>query len=299
MKKKKFSVNIHSQFDSNFLEYLGVGRYKYLIIQTASISHYQMLSSKLINTGILRNTTRISVTQWSKSFSTSIISGNQYADFIPANAEQEQFLTRQTEKPLFSRKTYLIDFYKHLYDNNEILLFVHHNNLNKSDNKRYRQELLKSGANLHVIKSSMFKLLLRSINEADPAQKGMSAKNKDKVHDLDPLLAGPTAIITIPKSDPQVVTSVMKVLKSANERLLLIGAKIENNVMNLDEINQFKTLPTKESLQGQLVGLLTIAGGAGLVRTLETPGKVLYLNLDQRKKDMEGPKQEEKTENKE
>ena len=104
----------------------------------------------------------------------------------------------------------------------------------------------------------------------------------------------PTAIITIPKSDPQVVTSVMKVLKSANERLLLIGAKIENNVMNLDEINQFKTLPTKESLQGQLVGLLTMAGGAGLVRTLETPGKVLYLNLDQRKKDMEGPKQEEK-----
>ena len=42
-----------------------------------------------------------------------------------------------------------------------------------------------------------------------------------------------------------------------------------------------------------------MAGGAGLVRTLETPGKVLYLNLDQRKKDMEGPKQEEKTENKE
>ena len=88
---KKFSVNIHSQFDSNFLEYLGVGSHKYLIIQTASISHYQMLSSKLINSGILRNTTRISVTQWSKSFSTSIISGNQYADFIPANAEQEQF----------------------------------------------------------------------------------------------------------------------------------------------------------------------------------------------------------------
>ncbi|KAF6071475.1 hypothetical protein FOB64_001208 [Candida albicans] len=203
-------------------------------------------------------------------------SGNQYADFIPANAEQEQFLTRQTEKPLFSRKTYLIDFYKHLYDNNEILLFVHHNNLNKSDNKRYRQELSN--------REQTYMLL---------------NLNKDKVHDLDPLLAGPTAIITIPKSDPQVVTSVMKVLKSANERLLLIGAKIENNVMNLDEINQFKTLPTKESLQGQLVGLLTMAGGAGLVRTLETPGKVLYLNLDQRKKDMEGPKQEEKTENKE
>lgn len=257
-----------------------------------------MLSHKVINTGILRNTSRISVNQWSKSFSTSIISSNQYADFIPANAEQEQFLSRQTEKPLFSRKTYLIDFYKHLYDSNEILLFVHHNNLNKSDNNKYRQELIKSGATLHVIKSSVFKLLLRSINEPDPAQKGLAAKNKDKVHDLDPLLAGPTAIITIPKSDPQVVASVMKVLKSANERLLLIGAKIEKNVMNLDEINQFKTLPTKESLQGQLVGLLTMAGGAGLVRTLETPANALYLNLDQRKKDMEGPKQGE-TENKE
>ncbi|KAG4409803.1 hypothetical protein JTP64_000441 [Candida tropicalis] len=86
----------------------------------------------------------------------------------------------------------------------------------------------------------------------------------------------------------------MKVLKSANEKLLLLGAKVESEVMNLDQINEFKSLPTKETLQGQLVGLLSMAGGAGLVRTLSTPGSALYLNLEQRKKDMEGPTDENK-----
>lgn len=248
-----------------------------------------MISTKSSLNGILRN-----ALNWTRTFTVSSVSSNSYAHFVPATPEQEQFIKRETEKGLFSRKTYLIDHYKHLYDTNEILLFLHYNNLSKHDNARYRQELLNAGAVLHIIKGSIFKLLLRSINESDPASKGLALKNKDVQHPLDTLLSGPTAIISIPKSDPSVVTAVMKVLKSANEKLLLLGAKVESEVMDLDQINEFKGLPTKETLQGQLVGLLSMAGGAGLVRTLGTPGSVLYLNLEQRKKDIEGPEEENK-----
>lgn len=253
-----------------------------------------MLSTKPVLNGVLRSTLRSSSINLTRTFAVSSVSSNVYANFVPASPEQEEFIKRDTEKGLFTRKTYLVDHYKHLYDTNEILLFVHYNNLSKHDNSRYREELLKAGARLHVIKGSIFKLLLRSINESDPALKGLALKNKDVDHPLDPLLAGPTAIISISKSDPSVVTAVMKVLKSANEKLLLLGAKVESEVMNLDQINEFKSLPTKETLQGQLVGLLSMAGGAGLVRTLSTPGSALYLNLEQRKKDMERPTDENK-----
>ncbi|EMG45942.1 MRPL11 54S ribosomal protein L11 [Candida maltosa Xu316] len=240
-----------------------------------------MISLKSCRYGVFQSIANRSV---SRLFTTSSITHNE---FVPATPEQEAFVDRKTEKGLFSRKTYLADYYRKLYDNNEILLFVHANTLSKPDNMRYRKELENIGARLHVIKTSIFKLVLKSLHEPDPAAKGVSERNKENDHPLLPLLGGPTAIIAIPKSDPSVVTAVLKVLRPANEKLLLIGAKVESEVMDLDAINAFKVLPSKETLQGQLVGLLSMAGGAGLVRTLQTPSTALYLNLDQRKQDME------------
>ncbi|RCK62888.1 54S ribosomal protein L11, mitochondrial [Candida viswanathii] len=254
-----------------------------------------MISSKLASRG-LGNTPRVLLPNWAttRTFAVSSVSCGNYDKFVPANPEQKKFLKRKTQKELFSRKTFLIDYYKHIYDTNEILLFVHYNNLSKQDNKKYRRELTKAGAVLHILKISLFKVFLRSSHEPDPALRGLSAKNKDVVTPWDPLFVGPTAIVAIPKSDPSVVNAVLKVLKSANEKLLLLGAKVESEAMDIEQINAFKTLPTKDALQGQLVGLLSMAGGAGLVSTLSTPGSALYLNLQQRKKDMEGPSEEAK-----
>lgn len=194
---------------------------------------------------------------------------------------------RNTAKHILSRKTFLVDYYKYLNDNNEILLYVHHNNIPKNDNLKIRSDLKKIGAKLCMIRNNLYEVYLRSEKEADPADKLTSIKNKKVKHPLAPLLTGPTAVITIPECDPKVVEQVLKILKFAQERLFLVGAKVESKVFDIDDVNAFKSLPNKSELQGQLAGLLSVLGGAGLVRTLEASGNVLYLTMEERRKDLD------------
>lgn len=196
-------------------------------------------------------------------------------------------LERNTGKHILSRKTFLVDYYKHLNDSNEIVLYVHHNNLIKAENKKFRSDLNKAGAKLNIVRNSIYNVYLRSEHEEDPADLETSKKNRDVVHPLSPLLNGPTGIITIPQCDPQVVTQVLRVLKSAQEKLILIGARIEKKVYDTEQVDKFKDLPSKQDLQGQLAGLLTVLGGAGLVRTLEASSNMLYLTLEERRKDID------------
>lgn len=204
--------------------------------------------------------------------------------------------SRKTTKHVLLRKTFLVDYYKHLNDTNEIVLYAHHNNLLKNDTLRVRADLQKLGAKLTYVRNNLYNVYLRSAHEADPALHKNTLKNKLNVHPLALLLNGPTAVITIPLCDPTVVAQVMKVLKQAGEKLFLIGARIESSVYNVSQVDEFKTLPTKDQLQGQLAGLLTVLGGAGLVRTLESTGSMLYLTMGQREKDLGGGEGEDQAE---
>lgn len=194
---------------------------------------------------------------------------------------------RKSAKDPNSRKTFLVDYYKYLNDTNEIVLFAHHNNITKNDNLKIRSDLKKHGAKLNIIRNNLYEVYLRSEHESDPADAIISKKNKNVKHPLAPLLVGPTAVITIPKCEPAIVQQVLKVLKTAQERLILIGAKIETSFFDIDDVNKFKDLPSRDQLQGQLAGLLSVLGGAGLVQTLEASTKHLYLTLDQHRKDID------------
>lgn len=186
-----------------------------------------------------------------------------------------------------SRKTYLINRYKMLFDKSEIVLFVHHNNLVKAETNSYRDHIKGLGAELSVVRNSLLLSYLRAENELNPASKDAYYKTKNIKHELAPLLVGPTAIITIQNTDPSIVKKLVKFLKSTNEKLFLIGARIDNKLYNLQEIDQFKELSTKEELQAQLLGLLTIMSGAGLVQTLQSASQHLYLTLDSHKQNIE------------
>lgn len=193
----------------------------------------------------------------------------------------EEFKQRSTAKSIHSKKTFLIDYYKYLNDTNEIILYVHHNNLNKAENKKLRSDLNKINAKLVVLRTSLYKVYLRSENESDPADQEISQKNKDVQHPAFPLLNGPTGVICIPSNDPSIVAQVLKILKSAQEKLILVGAKIEKSTFNIQQVDQFKDLPTQDQLQAQLAGLLTVLSGAGLVQTLSSNQTALYLSLKQ------------------
>ncbi|GEQ69605.1 hypothetical protein JCM33374_g3277 [Metschnikowia sp. JCM 33374] len=231
--------------------------------------------------------TRSPISAW-QCFSTTSGALHQQQQHQQTEPPSVVDLSRKTTKHVLSRKTFLVDYYKHLNDTNEIVLYAHHNNLLKNDTLKVRNDFKKLGVKLTYVRNNLYNVYLRSANEADPALHKNTLKNKKVEHPLAPLLNGPTAIITIPQCDPSVVASVMKVLKQAGEKLFLIGARIESSVYKPSQVDEFKTLPTKDQLQGQLAGLLTVLGGAGLVRTLESTGTMLYLTMGQREKDLGG-----------
>ncbi|CAI4304602.1 AAC_HP2_G0006680.mRNA.1.CDS.1 [Saccharomyces cerevisiae] len=201
--------------------------------------------------------------------------GTVHKRFYALASEQP---SRKTVKPLDSRKTFLIDTYKHLMENSSMIFFVHYNNLSKTEDHHFRFKIKQTGGKLTKVRNNLFEVYLRNSHLPDPCG-FVKRKEQNWKHPLLPLLKGPTATITYEDTNPQQVAKLLKVLQSAQDKLMVIGAKVENEVLNVEKINTFKTLPTKPEMQSQLVSVLQMLSGLGLVRTLENSSNALYLTL--------------------
>lgn len=201
------------------------------------------------------------------------------AKAVPKGAAPVQYL-----KDPLSRKTYLINRYNTLLSDAQIVLFLHHNNLVKTEINTYRDQIRSFGADMTVVRNHLFKAYLRSEHESEPASVEAYKRNRSVKHSLAPLLNGPTAIVTVKENDPQVVAKILKFTNTTNEKLFIVGARIENNLFDINQIKQFKDLPTKEQLHSQLAGMLTMLSGAGLVQTLQASSQHLYLTLESHRK---------------
>lgn len=197
---------------------------------------------------------------------------------VPVGTAEPSIKERITKKPLESRKTFLIDSYKHLMETNPVVLFVHYNNLLKHEDHQYRAQIQQNGGKLTMLRNNLFEVYLKNALTPDPCSPVKSA-DQNKTHPLLPLFKGPTAAITFPQTNPVDVAKVLKVLEKAQDKLFVVGAKVETAVYDVAQLAHFKSLPSKSELQGQLVGLLHILSGAGLVRTLEADSQLLYLTL--------------------
>lgn len=198
---------------------------------------------------------------------------NAEEDVIPKNLKKDE-----------SRKTYLINRYKTLLQSSPIVLFAHHNNLIKTDENTFRNQVREAGGEFTVIRNNLLLAYLKAENEKYPSSIEAYKKTRFLDHPLKPLLVGPTAIITINENNPQIVAKILKTLKSANEKLFVVGARVENSVFDLAQVNSFKDLPTREDLHSQLAGMLTVLSGAGLVQTLQSASQHLYLTLKSHRK---------------
>lgn len=185
---------------------------------------------------------------------------------------------RDTVKSLNSRKTFLIDSYKQLMDSNPVVLFVHYNNLMKNEDHHYRSQIKKFGGSLTVLRNNLFSVYLRNSAFPDPCA-ATKRREQNLSHPLLPLFKGPTAAISFPETNPQSVAKILKLLEKSQDRLFVVGAKVEADVYNINQLSHFKNLPDKQGLQSQLLGLLHVLSGAGLVRTLEAGSQTLYLTL--------------------
>lgn len=227
---------------------------------------------------------------WSKSANIAKVS------FLRNYATESVQNVRSTLKAGDSRKTYLVDMYTHLWRDNEIVLFAHHNNLLSTENESLRKQFKKLDAKnpsnkleFRKLKGSIFRYFLRASVHEDPASKAAARmiKRKNLRHPLENLLKGPTAAILIKDLDPKLVKEVAKLLSSQKEKLFIMGGKVGDEIMTLDNIEEFKNMKSLPELRAELVGLLAMASGGGIVRTLESTTNSLAMTLESHKNELD------------
>ncbi|KAK3986574.1 hypothetical protein QBC44DRAFT_139371 [Cladorrhinum sp. PSN332] len=140
---------------------------------------------------------------------------------------------------------------------------------------------------------------------------------------LEPLLVGPLAALTLPAVSPQHLAAALKILspsppkfpapsrkkypgyydmhmQNGLQKLLLIGGRIEDKAFDLEGVRWVGGIENGlDGLRAQVVHMLQSAG-MGLVNTLEGAGKSLWLTMESRRSVLEeeqnGGKEGEKKE---
>lgn len=120
-----------------------------------------------------------------------------------------------------------------------------------------RSRLAGVGASCHVTKNSFLK---RAFTDLD-------------LPDLNGVLTGQNALVT-GESDVCAAAKVLKKFESEFSRPGVKGGVLDNDVLSPEQVASLASLPAKEVLQAQLLGLLTTPA-TRLVRTLNEPGASL------------------------
>jgi large subunit ribosomal protein L10 len=137
------------------------------------------------------------------------------------------------------------------------VLVTDYQGMKVNDFGELRNRLALAGAEMHVVKNNFLK---RAMADSGLPQMGDT-------------LAGQTAVITGDKD----VAPIAKILKAFATEFKLAALKIgfvERAVLSRGELEQLADLPSREVLQGQLLGLL-LSPATKLVRLLNEPASAL------------------------
>jgi len=127
-----------------------------------------------------------------------------------------------------------------------------------------RKRLGKSGAEMHVVKNSIFRIAAKQAGVAD----------------LTGSLAGMLAVVT-GQRDVSAAAKTLKTFSSEFERPKIKFGFLGNKRMELNEIQVLAELPSIEVLRGKLLGVLQ-APASKLVQLLNTPATQLARVLQAR-----------------
>ena len=143
-------------------------------------------------------------------------------------------------------------------------IVVDYKGLNVGHFTELRKRLSKAGAELHVVKNSVFRI----------------AAKEAGVGDLNGALAGQLAIVT-GKRDISTAAKVVKKFGTEFERLKVQFGYLNNQRMEQAELMKLADLPSMEVLRAKFLGLLN-APATTLARLLNTPGTQLARVLQAR-----------------
>jgi large subunit ribosomal protein L10 len=149
----------------------------------------------------------------------------------------------------------------------DVYYFVDYRGLTFAEATELRARLAKADASLKVVKNTLAKI----------------AAGEAGVEGLTELLQGPTAIAYC-HGDPARVAKVIQDFIREKKKAVIRGGKLQRSVLNAADVDTIATLPSREQLIAQVVGLLA-APLTGLVTVLNGPirGLVVVLGRAQEK----------------
>lgn len=221
------------------------------------------------------------------------------------------------------------------------MLLFQHNNLKSNEWVAIRRELMKAlakvdesaaaaggrstaladGVKIQIIQTGIFSAALKIVEFYNPdpllAQPGdlthtlseaahAASSSVRTIHDLQPLLAGPLAVVTFPDVSPQHLKAALSIMspsppqfpaptrkanpgwhdlavQSGLQKLIMLGARVEGEVFDIEGTKWVGGIDGGlEGLRAQLVGMLQGIGG-NLTNTLESAGRSLYFTVEGRR----------------
>src|SRR5438477_8026752 len=144
-------------------------------------------------------------------------------------------------------------------------IVVDYKGLKVSHMTELRKRLNKSGAEVHIVKNSIFRI----------------AAKEAGVGELNGALAGQLAVVT-GQRDISTAAKVVKTFGAEFDKLKVHFGYLNNQRLEQPELMQLADLPSMEVLRGKLLGLL-IAPATKLARLLNTPASQMARVLAARK----------------
>jgi large subunit ribosomal protein L10 len=156
-----------------------------------------------------------------------------------------------------AEKQSIANEYKARLNGSPFFIVVDYKGLKVGPITELRKRLAKAGAEMHIVKNSMFRLAAKEAGVAE----------------LDGALAGQIAVVT-GQREVSAAAKVIKTFAAEFEKPKIKFGYLNNQRLEIAEIMTLADLPSIEVLRGKLLGLLNTPA-TQLVRLLQTPASQL------------------------
>jgi large subunit ribosomal protein L10 len=135
-------------------------------------------------------------------------------------------------------KAVALEAYKEVFADAGVIVVTQYSGLTVRELTDLRTKLKAEGANLKVIKNRLAKIALDG--------KGGDAAGA--------MFVGPVAVAF--SSDPVAASKVVADFAKTNDKLVLIGALMGDQVLDQNGVKQLASLPSLDQLRGKIIGLI-------------------------------------------
>lgn len=152
-----------------------------------------------------------------------------------------------------TEKKDLVALLKGLFEDTNLMVVTNQSGLTVAESSDLRRQMRDAGASFKVTKNRLARLAL----------------DGTKFADLSPLFKGPTAVAL--SEDPVAAAKVVVKFAKDNDKLVIVGGALDDQVLDIDRISALAALPSLDELRAMIVGMLSTPA-TRIARVLSAPG---------------------------